>query len=316
MNGVQQFREGPVLVIGGAGVDIVGTVKSELRRGTSNPGQVHVSYGGVARNVAENLARLGQSVSLITVIGKDDTGDRLMQDLIGAGVEVSAVLRSSKHATGSYMAIIDANGELQYALDDMRVLNELTPAFLRDHSELFKQASLLFMDANVPTKTFRTALSLARQAKLPVCADPTSLVLADRLRTFLPRFFLITPNSAEAARLCDPPQQIESREEALHAAKCLVGQGVEIAIITMAELGVCYATTETSGHISAIRTDIIDPTGVGDALTATVIYALLNNIQLDDAVRLAVSAASLKLRHKGTVVPDLSLEKIYDQLVI
>jgi pseudouridine kinase len=51
-------------------------------------------------------------------------------------------------------------------------------------------------------------------------------------------------------------------------------------------------------------------------LNAAVIYGLLNQIPLDDAVRLGVTAASLTLRHRGTVVHDLSLELLYDQLVI
>ena len=84
----------------------------------------------------------------------------------------------------------------------------------------------------------------------------------------------------------------------------------------MAAFGVCYATSETSGHVPALRSSVIDPTGVGDALTATVIFGLLNDIPIDDAVRLGVTAASLTLQHRGTVLPDLSLEKLYDQLVI
>jgi pseudouridine kinase len=83
----------------------------------------------------------------------------------------------------------------------------------------------------------------------------------------------------------------------------------------MAEFGVSYATSETSGHIPAVRTQIIDPTGGGDALSATVIYALLNGIPLDEAIRLGVSAASLTLRHRGAVLPDLSLELLYEHLL-
>jgi pseudouridine kinase len=89
-----------------------------------------------------------------------------------------------------------------------------------------------------------------------------------------------------------------------------------VAIITLAQFGVCYATSDTSGYIPAMQTEIMDPTGGGDALTAAVIFALLNDIPLDDAVRLGVSAATLTLRHPGAVRPDLSLEKLYDQLVI
>ena len=157
-------------------------------------------------------------------------------------------------------------------------------------------------------------MALARRTGLPVCADPASQALAARLKPYLPRLRLVAPNAAEAAILCDNVFDSSSRRDALEAAKCLVSQGVDIAIIALAEFGVCYATSETSGHIPAMRTEIVDPTGAGDALTATVLFALLNDIPIDDAVRLGVAAASLTLRYRGAVVPDLSLEKLYDYL--
>ena len=46
------------------------------------------------------------------------------------------------------------------------------------------------------------------------------------------------------------------------------------------------------------------------------LFGLVNDMELDDAVRLGVSAASLTLRHSGTVYPELTLEKLYEQLVI
>ncbi len=309
--------DAPILVIGGAGVDIVGRLEGDIRPGSSAPARIRSSFGGVARNVSENLARLGQEVQLITVVGQDDAGDRLITQTARAGVNVEAVLRTSDQPTGTYLAVVDSEGKLEFALDDMRPMHALTPDYVRQYEEHFKQAALLFIDANLPKDTLRTTMSLARKARLPVCADPTSISLAERLQRYLPRLFLITPNSTEAAYFCGlPDERLEDRHQAVEAAKHLVSQGVEIAIITMAELGLCYATTETSGYIPAIRTPIVDPTGAGDALSATVIFALLNEIPLDDAVRLGVSAASLTLRYSGAVVPDLSLEKLYDQLVI
>lgn len=309
-------RVGPVLVIGAAGVDIVGSLKNHLRPGSSTPGQIHSSFGGVARNVAENLAHLGQPVMLVTAIGEDEAGDRLLDGASSAGVDVSAVLRTSRYPTGTYLAIVDTAGELRFAIDDMRTTTELSPGYIRERVDLFRQASLLFIDANIPKDTLRTIMSLAHKEHLPVCADPTSVLLAERLRPYLQRLYLITPNSNEAAIYCDPEQMISGRRQALEAAKHLVSQGVQIAIITLAGQGLCYATSETSGYIPALRTEVIDPTGAGDALSATVIFALINDVPLDDAVRLGVSAAFLTLRYRGAVVPDLSLEKLYDQMVI
>jgi pseudouridine kinase len=94
----------------------------------------------------------------------------------------------------------------------------------------------------------------------------------------------------------------------------LVSEGVEIAIITMAEFGLGYATASGSGHVPAIKTEVTDPTGAGDALTAAVMFGLLNEIPIDESVMLGLSAASLTLRTPGTVAPKLSLELLYDQL--
>jgi pseudouridine kinase len=307
--------DGPVLVLGGAGVDIVGRLKEELRERTSTQANIRYSWGGVARNVAENLARLGLDVNLITVVGQDETGERLLRDARSAGVNIDASLRCDD-PTGTYLAVVDAAGGLKFGLDDMRVLRSLSSDYIRDHEDLFRDASLLFVDSNLPKKTLRTAMSLARKAKLPVCADPTAVGLASRLLPYLDRLFMITPNSSEAAIYCEDLDIIINRHQALEAARHLVSHGVQIVVITLGEEGLTYATPDTSGYIPALRTTVVDPTGAGDALSATIIFAMLNDIPLDEAVRLAVSSASLTLRYPGAVVPDLSLEKLYDQLVI
>ena len=308
----------PVLVIGAAGVDVVGRLDSELQPGTSTPARIRFSFGGVARNVArnvaENLARLGQPVKLVSAVGKGYFGGQLLNQISDAGVDVNHILRTEE-PTGAYLAVL-SQGVKQFALDDMRATAALTPAYLREIYPLFKESSLLFVDANLPETTLKTAFSLARRARLPVFADPTSVTLAPRLQPYLPRIKMITPNSAEAAAYCNQPFEDADQDQAAEAAKFLISQGVGIALVTLAEFGVCYATSTTSGFIPAIRTEIIDPTGAGDALTAAVIFALLNDIPLDDAIRLGVSAASLTLRHRGAVLPDLTLEKLYSQLVI
>ncbi len=308
--------DGHVLVIGGAGIDIVGRLRGELRQGSSTPAQIRSSFGGVARNVAENLARLGQSVRLITVVGDDQDGERLVHSLNAAGVNTEAVLRIPQAATSAYLAVVDGQGQLRFALDDMRAMGSLTPTVIRGCEGMFKDASLLFIDGNLPKDTLRTVMSLARRARLPVCADPTSVTLAARLIPHLNRFFLMTPNMAEAAIICEDGTPGSSRKQALERAKFMVLKGVKIAIITMGEQGLCYATSDSSGYLPAIKTTILDPTGAGDALSAAVIFALLNGIDLDDAVRLGLSAAHLTLRNRGAVVPDLSLERLYDHLLI
>jgi pseudouridine kinase len=308
--------EAPVLAIGGAVIDLIGRLSGELQPGSSTPAAIRTSFGGVARNVAENLARLGQQVTLITTVGEDDAGDRLLHQVQAAGVDTHAVLKVSEYITGTYVGLIDHNGQLKYAIDDVQAISALTPSYISSYKHLIHDASLVFVDANLPKETLRRIFSLAHKAHVPVFADPTSVSLADRLIPFLNSLAMVTPNTAEATILCGHPLADRFHREALDAAKCLIGQGVGIALITLAQFGLVYASSETSGHVPAIQTPILDPTGAGDALTATIIFALLNDIPLDDAVRLGVTAASLTLRHQGSVIPDLSLEMLYDNLLI
>ena len=306
----------PVLVLGAAGMDVVGRLEAELRPAASNPARIRSSYGGVARNVAENLARLGQPARLVTVLGNDRIGNEILEHTASAGVDVSAVLQTSDYPTGFYMGIVDRSGKLQFAVDDMRLLEEITPYYLQEQEALFKASCLAFVDANLPVKTLRAAVNLARRARIPICADTAAFTLAERLVKFLPEFYLVTANSKEAGALTGLSFEAVDRHAAMEAARMLVNRGVRIALVTLAEYGVVYATSETTVHIPAIRTRISDPTGAGDAMTAAVLFALLNDIELDDAIRLGVSAASLTLRHPGSVFPDLTLEALYDQLLV
>jgi pseudouridine kinase len=309
-----ESREGPFLVIGSAGLDVVVRARQDLRSGTSNPGVFRVSPGGVARNVAENLARLGEEVILITAVGEDDQGEQIIDQTHICGVDVSHVICSPEHATGSYLAILDERGNLHLGMDDMSITSSIRPEDIQAKRELFENAAAIFVDANLAEDTLRAAITLAYETGVPIAADPTSANLAPVFCKFLDRLWLVTPNESEAEMLCPHPVPHADRDQAIDAARHLVSEGVDIAIVTMAEFGVGYASADGSGHVPALKTEVIDPTGAGDAFTSAVIFALHNEIPLDEAVLLGVSAASLTLRSRGTVAPDLSLERLYDAL--
>jgi pseudouridine kinase len=307
-------NEDHILVLGSASMDVIGRASTTIQPNTSSAGQVRMSYGGTARNVAENLARLGLNVVLITAVGDDEPGARLLESAAETGINTSHVLVVPGQSTGAYLGILDDRGNLHLALDDMSVIQFITPEYLRERRELFKGAQAIFLDANLSTKTISTAVSLARRAKVPIAADPTSVSLAPVFTDHLADLWLITPNEAEADQLCPHPVPHADPTRAIDAARHLITEGVGNVIITMAEFGLGYATASSSGHIPAINTEIIDPTGAGDALAAAVMFGLLNEIPIDESVLLGLSAASLSLRTPGSVVPDLSLELLYDQL--
>lgn len=298
------------LVIGAANFDIKGRMLHRPVLASSNASAIRTSFGGVARNIAENLARLGVPVTLLTAVGDDYAGEDILSSADDVGVDVSRALIAEDETTGTYLAALDESGDLYLGLDDLRVLRHITPDYLRLHKDAFRECDLVALDLNLNEAAMLTAIYLAREYRKPICVDPTSTVLAGRLRPHLSMINIITPNLTEAEVLLRCPP-IRTPEEALHAARQLVSQGVEVAVITQAERGACYATEEESGQFPALRVDIVDTTGAGDALTAVVIFGYLNNLPISDALQLGLRAAALTLRSNQTVAPELSLDRLY-----
>ena len=304
-----------ILVIGAASIDTVGRASQPIQSGTSTPGALRVSVGGVGRNVAENLARLGESVILLSAVGDDDSGRRILNQATECGIDATRVLVDPNLRTAAYLAVLDQHGALVMSIDDMGISRELiTPGFIYVQRALFRDARMVVLDASLSPTALDTVFRLTSRYDLLVCADPTTAPLAPRLCAHLSNLTLISPNAVEAKALCDV--RVSDRESGLVAAQRLVSLGVQIAIVTLGPTGLVYATSQESGHIPAIECEIVDLTGAGDALTAAVVFGLLNDFPIDEAVRLGTSAAALALQSRDTVCPALSLERLYDQLVI
>src|SRR4051794_34076205 len=195
--------EPSVVVVGGANMDVKARSKRSAVPATSNPGAASMAAGGVGRNIAENLARLGTRVHLVAAIGSDGLGDQVLAATTGAGVHVEHVRRSAR-ATGTYTAVLDADGELVVAVADMTATDELSVAQVDAARDLVATASLVVLDGNLSAAALGFALDLAAAAGVRVLLDPVSVpkaaLLAPLLDGSLP-VYAVTPNREELAAL-------------------------------------------------------------------------------------------------------------------
>jgi pseudouridine kinase len=309
-----QEREPHVLVVGTTALDAKGQPACALVPGTSIPGTVHLTIGGVGRNIAENLARLGVRTTLLSAVGDDAIGRIVLEHTARSGVDVSHVVKAQQRRSAAYVAVLDANGVPAHAIDDMDVMELVTPTLVYRNRRLFRDASMIVLDANLAEAAIASVFKLARRYQRPVCVDPTSSILAGRIKPYLSDIYLLVPNLREAQILAEVEGEPGLDESRL--ALKLVSMGVRIAIITLAEMGLYYATVDESGRVPALQRDIVDLTGASDALAAAVIFGLLNDFPIHEAVRLGVSAAALTIQCPETVCPDLSLDRLYEELVI
>lgn len=304
-----------LLVVGASSTDTIGRASRRLKGASPIPGEIRVSVGGVGRNIAENLARLGEDVILLSAVGDDEPGYQILHQAEVSGIDIQHVRIDAGHRTAAYMAIVDHDGDLVLSIDDMAINRELiTPGFIYQRRALFRDARMLVLDANLSPRTLDLIFRLATRYGIPVCADPTTPTLAPRLKPHLADLALITPNGAEAEAMCGI--KVTDRESGLAAAQRLRSLGVQTAIVTLGATGLVYVTSEVSGHVPAIECELVGLTGAGDALTAAVVFGLLHGLTVDEAVRLGASAAALTLQCPETVCPSLSLERLYEKLVI
>jgi pseudouridine kinase len=303
-----------ILVVGATLMDVKGKPIAGLEPATSNPASIRITRGGTARNVAENLGRLGAEVVLITAVGDDLISDSLLSQTADTGVNVDYALQNGR--TGAYMAMLDLDGSLSVALDDVRVMEAVTPSYLDRNRSLFRDAALIMMDGSLEAAAMTTVARLAKKYNVPLCADPSSTRLAFKLRPFLSQLHLVVPNEMEAAELLEVDFYGHDPDSSLDLARLLVRAGVENAIITLSDFGLDYATSDEVGYIPANYSQIVDSTGTGDAVTAAIMFGIVNDLPITEAIRLGAAAASLTVQTRETVVRDLSLDMLYDHLIV
>lgn len=305
-----------ILVVGASLLDTKGKPLEGLEPGTSNPASIRHSRGGTARNVAENLGRLGAEVILLSAVGNDRTGRRLLEETASGNVNVDNVLVVDGASSGSYIAMLDEDGSLAVAMDDVSVMEQITPALLYRNRAHFRDAKMIMIDGSLSQTTMESAVKLAQKYGKPLVADPSSTRLASKLCPYLGKLHLVVPNEVEAAYLTGVDYGGYDPDASLEVALRLTQSGVRNAVITLSDFGLVYAASDETGFLPARYSSMVDSTGTGDAVTAAIIFGMINELPTVESIRLGAAAAGLTLQSSETVVPDLSLDLLYDHLTV
>ena len=290
-----------VICIGGAAVDRKYRALSSLRPATSNPVASERSFGGVARNVAENMARLGAQVSLVSILGDDENGREMLDDLKRLGIDTRHMASSETHSTAEYVAVLQPDGELAMGLADMAIFDEFGPALLQRMESDFG-SGWIFADCNLPAETLHHIVELSRRKPLTLAIDAVSTPKVMRLAADLSGIGLLLLNLDEARAFLD---HSDASPEA--AAAALLERGAERIVLTLGDKGLVAADGAGIRRIGSLSAQIVDATGAGDALIAATLVGLMGGHDLHEAARLGTAAAALTVESGASVRPDLSL---------
>ncbi|HYD97738.1 MAG TPA: PfkB family carbohydrate kinase [Alphaproteobacteria bacterium] len=286
--------------IGAAHLDRTARALEAVVPGSSNPVVLHQSIGGVARNVAENLARLGAAVAMVSAVGRDEAGAWVLARCAEAGLDMRQAARLEDAATASYTALLEPSGELAVAFADMAIYDRLRPGFLAPRLRALPDCRIWFADANPPAEGL-AAIAAAKPAGTLLAADCVSVAKARRLAGLLDRLDLLFCNADEAAALAGLPAGTAAADS---AARLLAG-GARALVVTQGPRGCLVAADGAVEAVPAAPAAVRDVTGAGDSLIAGTLWGLGTGLPLMEAVRLGRLAAAVTLEYDGAIHPDL-----------
>ena len=301
-----------VTVIGGANVDIFGSSFAALREKDSNPGKVYTSPGGVARNIAENLARLQVHCHLVTAIGDDQNGEMLLVQGRAIGIDMQCVQRIGKLPTSTYLSVLDHSGDMQVAIADMRIMDELSAERLAQFQSIIDKSSLIILDANLPDGAL--AWLTQTYADKTIFADTVSTAKASRLRPYLSSIHTLKTGTIEAEALTGLEAQTDGQVQKL--AEWVHSHGVRRLFVTRGDHGVFYSTDRTRAVMAPHENipEIANTSGAGDAFLAGVAYSWLQQWSIEESVDFALATAQITVQSRATCSPALSLAAIAHRL--
>ena len=311
-------RPADVVVVGSANTDLTVTARALPRPGeTVTEGALHTGFGGKGANQAVAARRAGAEVAFVARMGTDAHAERYLEHLDAEGIDVGAISRDRRAASGVALIAVDADGHNQIAVAS-GANSRLRPAHLRAGLRRVHMGSVVVAQLEVPIDTVEAAFRSARRAgattllnpaPVPSSGDPAPPALPAPAPTGEVPFARILPQTLVALTDVVIVNQIEAEQltgvavtgvvPARRAAAALVGGGFGAAVVTLGSRGAVWTDSSGSGRMAAPRVKVLDTVGAGDTFVGYLASGLARGVPLGTSVTEAVHAAALAVTRRG-----------------
>ncbi|XP_051886310.1 uncharacterized protein zgc:136858 isoform X2 [Pristis pectinata] len=332
------------IVIGGCNVDYVIKVEhgEMMFGGPTNRSTVRQSIGGVGRNLADCLSRLGLNPLFISAIGSDINGDAILR--FCSHMDTSAVSILPEHNTAVYCAVIAPSGELSLGLGDMDIHLQITAQYVSRFEEQIRSASFVCLDGNIPASTINYVCNVAKEHSVPDFSSACKPFETDSWKALT----YTSPNLMELRAMNQalglpvltelPSVMDEVIDVALGMSRPLL-KHLQCVIVTLGKHGVLLCSRSQDGaiplqprkapqmspsklcaiHYPAISVrpeEMLNVSGAGDSLVAGLIAGLLTGQETHTCVRMGLLAASYSVRSLEAISTSISVNSVNPQRVI
>jgi ribokinase len=291
----------PLCVIGDFAWDVLIRTNSELLHGGDTFGEVLLTPGGSAANVAVWGSRCGLRTEFIGKVGRDRLGQLAQENLAEEHV-VGHFIETDEHLTGCVAVFVDHSGERSMVsgrgADFYLLPSELPRPTVRDAKHLFMTAWSFFVDP--PRAAARAAAHLARDSGATLSFDPASFQMIEEMG--VGQFLAVTqdlgidvflPNYQEGQVLTDLDDP-----EGIAAALAKLYPDALIMLKLDADGALVHEHGVTT-LIPPATNNLVDATGAGDSFAGAFLAKYLQGASAVEAATFATTISAWVIEHLG-----------------
>ncbi len=304
-NPVRKF----ITVFGAANTDLVGFPDAGLVFSDSNKGKIKMLPGGVGRNIAENLSRLGQKVSLISVLGEDIFKDFLLKEARESGIDMSESIVLEGESSAVFSAVLNRNNDLAVAIADMKIYDQLSPDIFYGDFPSMNKADYVVLETNFPANVLDYLVNRYPDKKFIL--DTVSGDKAKRSEPILSQLFVLKTNLLEAEVITGISAKTSDYRPMV---EFFLEEGVENVFITLGKEGVIYGNREKIHYLPPVPSKVVNTIGAGDAFLSGITFGFIQGFDLDRIARTGLITAGLTVQTEEVVSPFITPEIVLDKL--
>lgn len=294
-----------ISVLGASNVDITGFTEHKLIYGDANIGHSITSAGGVGRNIAENLYRLGFTINLISVFGEDPLSDFLIKSCRDLGLNIHASLFLKNQNAGTFIAIMDCHNDLALGISAMDIYNKLNSKLIQSKINTLSQPDYFVLETNFPATILESVAKENKNSKLVL--DTVSGKKSLRAKNILSYLYILKTNLLEAQMLSGIEGTSTNHEELVNY---FLNIGVKKVFITLGKDGVIYGDQTGVSQHKTIPTKIENTIGAGDSFVSGIVYADAQQMDIHQMALYGMASASINVQHNGAVSPKMNVKNL------
>lgn len=293
-----------IVVIGAVFVDIKGYPESNFIPSGRNAGRVEQVHGGVARNVAEDIANCELRPTFVSLVDRSGTGQDVIRKLNDHKVN-TRYIRTTRDGMGTWLAVFDNDGDVFSSISKRPDLLPIADILDEQGDEIISQADSIVIEICVDKEIVKRVFKLAKKYNKKVFAVVANMGIALERRDFLQSIDCFVCNIQEAGMLFSDDYVGKNKDEMQEIiSKKVNAAQIPSMIVTMGGEGAVYADKfGNSGYCPARRVEVKDTTGAGDSFCAGVAIGLTYGKSLAEACEIGAHLAASVIVTSENVCP-------------